>query len=122
MNNNKILNNIIEALSKHNDSAAVCVLEEVGTNCADDEIRRLTAKALVGRNTYDSLSVVILRQGKGINDLSTNVAMSTINELLTLKDKTEVLKVLNEAEENHPDETVKETARSVKALMAFSEN
>lgn len=120
MNNNKILSNIIEALSKHEDMAAVGVLEDVGTNCPDDEVRRLTARALVNRNTYDSLSVVILKKGKGINDLSTNVAMSTINELLSLKDKSEVLKVLNDAEENNPDETIKETARSVRALMAFS--
>lgn len=121
MNNNKILNNIIEALSRHADSSAVGVLEEVGTNCPDDEIRRLTAKALINRNTYDSLSVVILKKGKGINDLSTNVAMSTINELLALQDKEEVLRVLNDAEENQHDEAVRETARSVKALMAFAE-
>jgi len=121
MNNDKILGNIIEALSKHQDSAAVGVLEDVGTDCPSDEIRRLTAKALIDRNTYDSLSVVIQKKGKGINDLSTSVAMSTINELLTLKDKSEALKVLDETEENADDEIVKETARSVKALMAFSE-
>jgi len=118
---NKILSNIIEALSKHQDSAAVGVLEDVGTNCPSDEIRRLTAKALIDRNTYDSLSVVIQRKGKGINDLNTSVAMSTINELLSLKDKSEVLKVLEEAEAKVEDEAIKETARSVKALMAFSE-
>lgn len=122
MNNNRILNNIIEALSRHEDSSAIGVLEEVGTNCADDEVRRLTARALVNRNTYDALSVVILRRGKGINDLSTNVAMSTINELLALQNKEEVLKVLNHAEENQDDEAIKETARSVKALMAFANN
>lgn len=122
MNNNRILSNIIEALSTHEDTSAVGVLEDVGTNCPDDEVRKLTARALVNRNTYDSLSVVILKKGKGINDLSTSVAMSTINELLSLRDKTEVLKVLNDAEENHPDEAVRETARSVKALMAFSQN
>lgn len=122
MNNNKILSNIIEALSKHKDSAAVGVLEDVGTNCPNDEIRRLTAKALIDRNTHDALSVVILKQGKGINDLNTSVAMSTINELLALRDKSEALKVLNEAEETDSDEAVKETARSVKALMAFSGN
>lgn len=122
MNNNRILNNIIEALSRHEDSSAIGVLEEVGTNCPDDEVRRLTARALVNRNTYDSLSVVILRRGKGINDLSTNVAMSTINELLAMQNKEEVIKVLNDAEENDHDEIIKETARSVKALMAFAEN
>lgn len=122
MNNNKILSNIIEALSKHKDSSAVGVLEDVGTNCPNDEIRKLTAKALIDRNTYDSLSVVILRQGKGINDLSTSVAMSAINELLALKDKSEVIKVLSEAEKVDSNDTIKETARSVKALMAFSGN
>lgn len=125
MNNNKkddkILSNIIEALSKHQDHAAVGVLEDVGTNCPNDEIRRLTAKALIDRNTYDSLAVVIKKKGKGINDLNTSVAMSTINELLALKDKSEVIKVLEEVESNVEDESIKETARSVKALMAFSE-
>lgn len=125
MNNNKkddkILSNIIEALSKHQDNAAVGVLEDVGTNCPNDEIRRLTAKALIDRNTRDSLTVVIQKKGKGINDLNTSVAMSTINELLALKDKSEVIKVLEEVEANVEDESIKETARSVKALMAFSE-
>lgn len=122
MSNNKILSNIIEALSKHEDSAAIGVLEDVGTNCPNDEIRRLTAKALIDRNTYDALSVVIHKKGKGINDLSTNVAMSAINELLALKDKSEALKVLDDAENNESDDAIKETARSVKALMAFSES
>lgn len=125
MNNNKkddkILSNIIEALSKHQDNAAVGVLEDVGTNCPNDEIRRLTAKALIDRNTRDSLAVVIQKKGKGINDLNTSVAMSTINELLALKDKSEVIKVLEEVESNVEDESIRETARSVKALMAFSE-
>lgn len=121
MNDNKILSNIIEALSKHQDNAAVGVLEDVGTNCPNDEIRRLTAKALIDRNTRDSLAVVIQKKGKGINDLNTSVAMSTINELLALKDKSEVIKILDEVEENIEDESIKETARSVKALMAFSE-
>ena len=120
MNNDKKLSNIIEALSQHEDAGAVAVLERVGTNCAEDEVRRLTAKALIKRNTNDALSLVILEKGKGINDLSTTVAMSSINELLSLKDKTEALKVLDYALENDYDETVQETARSVKALMAFS--
>lgn len=120
MNDSKKINNIIEALSKHEDTSAVGVLREVGTNCSDDEVRRLTAKALVNRNSRESLSVVILEKGKGVNDLSTNVAMSTINEILSLKNKEEAFKILSEAEENHEDENVKETARSVKALMAFS--
>lgn len=120
MNREKKLNNIIEALSRHKDDSAVAVLEEVGTNCSDDEVRRLTARALVKRNTRDSLSLVILEKGKGINDLSTNVAMSTINELLSLEDKTQALKILEEAEGEKFEDIVKDTARSVKALMAFS--
>ncbi len=120
MNLDKKLNNVIEALSKHEDSSAVAVLERVGTNCENDEVRRLTASALINRNTHDSLSVVILQKGKGVNDLSTNVAMSAINELLSMDDKEIALKVLEKAEEEQYDETVRETARSIRALMAFS--
>ncbi|MDD3437512.1 MAG: hypothetical protein PHC64_10210 [Candidatus Gastranaerophilales bacterium] len=119
MNNDKRLSNIIEALSKHDDSEAIGVLEEIGTNCSDDEVRRLTSKALINRNSNDSLSVVITKPGKGINDLNTNVAMSSINELLALKDKAEAIKILTDTEENNENESVKETARSVKALMDF---
>ena len=60
-----------------------------------------------------------LNQGKGINDLSPAVAMSTINEILSLKDKTEVIKVLDDTISMHSDETVKENARSVKSLLAL---
>lgn len=120
MKKEKRLNNIIEALSKHEDVSAEEVLERLGTNCADDDVRRMTAKALVNRNTYNSLSVVISKKGKGINDLNTSVAMSTINEILGLKETEEVLKVLSDTEENNSDEIVKETARSVKALIAFT--
>lgn len=120
MNTNKNIKNIIEALEKHDNDSAITVLERIGTNSSIDEIRRLTAKALIGRNTGDSLAVVISRAGKGINDLNTNVAMSTINELLALKNKEEALRILSETEENGENETVKETARSVKSLLAFS--
>jgi hypothetical protein len=120
MNRDKKIKNIIDALSQHESSSAVEILERVGTNSSDDEIRRLTAKALVNRNTQDALSVVILKEGKGINDLNTNVAMSTINELLALKDKSEALTILESIQETECNDTVKETARSLKALMAFS--
>lgn len=120
MNKNKKLSNIIEALGKHENDSAVGVLERVGTNCPNDEIRSLTAKALISRNTKDSLAVVISKAGKGINDLSTSVAMSAINELLALKNKENAINILSEVEEEHENENVKETARSVKALMAFS--
>lgn len=120
MQNNRRLNNIIEALSRHEDSDAVAVLEEVGTNCEFDEVRRLTSAALVKRNTKDSLEVVIQHKGKGINDLSTNVAMNTINELLTLEDKSIALDVLDRTQESELEEEIKGTARSVKALMELS--
>lgn len=120
MKTEKRLNNIIEALSRHENEAAEEVLEKIGTNCGDDEVRRVTARALVHRNTYGSLSIVINRKGKGVNDLSTSVAMSTINEILALKDTEQVLKVLADTEENSSDEMIRETARSVKALIAFS--
>jgi len=120
VDNSKRLNNVIEALSRHEDESATQVLERLGTNSVDDEVRRLTSRALIRRNSYASLSVVITEKGKGINDLSTNVAMSAINELLSLEDKTEALKILEIVEGNSCDETIRETARSVKALMAFS--
>ncbi|HNW25214.1 MAG TPA: HEAT repeat domain-containing protein [Candidatus Gastranaerophilaceae bacterium] len=117
---NKRVNSIIEALAKHEDVQSVNVLERVGTNCENDDVRRLTAKALIKKNNQDSLAVVISSKGKGINDLSTSVAMSTINELLQLKDKEEAISVLENTENNHEDDEVRETARSVKALMSFS--
>lgn len=120
MNLDKKLQKVINALGQHNDDSAVAVLDRIGTNCADDEVRRLTAKALVERNTEDSLSLVISEPGKGINDLSTNVAMSTINEILSLKDKERAMKILSKVEETNEDKNVKETARSVKALINFA--
>jgi hypothetical protein len=120
MKNNKKLENIIAALATHEDSSSIAVLERLGTNSANDEVRRLTAKALVSKNTNEALAILITQSGKGINDLSTNVAMGTINELLALKNKEEAIKILDETQEAHSDEEIRETARSVKALMAFS--
>ncbi len=117
---NRRVNSIIEALAKHEDAEAINVLEKVGTNCENDDVRRLTSKALIKKNNQDSLAVVISSKGKGINDLSTSVAMSTINELLQLKDKEQAMGVLENTENSHEDEDVRETARSVKALMSFS--
>ena len=120
MNDNQKLLNIIEALEKHEDSSAVKVLEEVGTNCADEEIRKLSVKALVNRNTMDSLDVVINRKGKGINDLSSNVAMSAVNDILELKDRKNVLKVLENTCKNSEDKILRECAESIKTLIIFS--
>ena len=52
--------------------------------------------------------------------MSTVVAMSTINELLSLSDKAEAVKILTDTAEMHSDEEVRDNARSVKALMALS--
>lgn len=124
MKNNKNFNkvsNIIESLTINPSPDSIAVLEEIGTNSSIDEVRELTSRALVKRNEHDSLSVVIASRGKGINDMSTVVAMSTINELLSLENKEEAMKVLeNTISSESFDEEVKENARSVKALMALS--
>lgn len=124
MKKNKNFNrvsDIIESLTINPNPESVAVLEEIGTNSSIDEVRELTSRALVKRNEPDSLSVVISNRGKGINDMSTVVAMSTINELLSLEDKEHAMKVLEDAISSESfDEEVKENARSVKALMALS--
>ena len=119
MNMDKV-RKIIDALSIHTDPESINVLNNVGTNSSIDEVRELTSRALVKKNVKDSLEVVITNQGKGINDLSTVVAMSTINELLSLEDKTEAIHILEDTVENHSEEDVRDNARSVKALMALS--
>ena len=117
---NKNVVEIIDALAAHQDCASIGVLEDIGTNSPDNEVREYTSRALVRKNVHDSLKVVIINQGKGINDLCPSVAMSTINEILSLKDKTEVLKILDDTINMHSDECVKENARSVKSLIALS--
>ena len=116
----KNVTNIIEGLGRNPNSESVTILEDIGTNSKVDAIRELTSRALVKRNEHDSLKVVITNKGKGINDMSTVVAMSTINELLSLEDKTEAMKVLENTVEMHSDEEVRDNAGSVKALMALS--
>lgn len=111
---------IIESLTINPNPESVGVLEEIGTNSSIDEVRELTSKALVKRNEHDSLSVVITNKGKGINDLSTVVAMSTINELLSLENKEVAMGILENTISGEYEEEVKENARSVKALMALS--
>lgn len=119
MNMDKV-RKIIDALSIHTDPESISVLNEVGTNSSIDEVREMTSRALVKKNTHNALEVVISNQGKGINDLSTAVAMSTINELLSLEDKTEAISILEDTVNNHSEENVRDNARSVKALMALS--
>lgn len=115
------VSDIIDSLTINPNPEAVAVLEEIGTNFSIDEVREMTARALVKRNEPASLSVVITQRGKGINDMSTVVAMSTINCLLSLEDKEEAMKVLeNTISGEGIEEDVRENARSVKALMALS--
>ena len=116
----KNVSNIIEGLGMNPNSESINILEDVGTNSKVDAIREMTSRALVKRNEHDSLKVVIANKGKGINDMSTIVAMSTINELLALGDKTEAMRILTDTVESHSDEEVRDNARSVKALMALS--
>jgi len=116
---NKNVAEIIDALAAHQDHSSIEVLEELGTNSPDNEVREYTSRALVKKNVHDSLKIVIINQGKGINDLSPAVAMSTINEILSLQDKTEVIRILDDTINMHSDETVKENARSVKSLLAL---
>ncbi len=98
----KKVSNIIEALGRH------------------DEIRELTARALIKKNSKESLEVVIKNKGKGINDLSARVAMTAINELLALKEKECAIEILEETLNSEGEQDVQDTARSVKALMSFS--
>lgn len=116
----KNVTNIIDGLGRNPNPETIAILEDVGTNSKVDAIREMTSRALVRKNMHDSLRVVITNKGKGINDMSTVVAMSTINELLSLEDKTEAIKVLADTIEMHSDEEVRDNARSVKALMALS--
>lgn len=116
----KNVTNIIDGLSQNTNPETINILEDIGTNSKVDVIREMTSRALVKKNQHDSLKVVITNKGKGINDMSTVVAMSTINELLSLSDKTEAMKVLTDTVEMHSDEEVRDNARSVKALMALS--
>ena len=115
------VSDIIESLVINQNPDSVAVLEEIGTNSSVDDVREMTARALVKRNDSASLSVVISNRGKGINDMSTVVAMSTINSLLSLENKEEAMNVLEHtiSGEEYSDD-VRENARSVKALMALS--
>ncbi len=116
----KNVTNIIEGLGMNENPESIAILEDVGTNSKVDAIREMTSRALVKKNVHDSLKVVITNKGKGINDMSTVVAMSTINELLSLNDKSEAIKILEDTVNMHSDEEVRDNARSVKALMALS--
>lgn len=112
---------IIEALGRHEDNEAISVLRDIGTNSEREDVREQTAKALIRRNSDEALRILIADKGKGINDLSTKVALSTVNNLLEIQDKTELLKVLNETIDSDKEEEIKNTARSLRALITLSE-
>ena len=117
---NKKTEKIIEALELHSDKSSIGVLEELGTNSPDNDVRARTSKALIRKNMHDSLKVVIINQGKGINDLSPAVAMSTVNEILALKDKSEVIKILDDTINMNTIDEVRENAKTVKSLIELS--
>ena len=117
---NKKIEKIINALETHEDMESIEILEELGTNSPDNEVREMTSRALVRKNVHDSLKVVIINQGKGINDLSPVVAMSTVNEILSLEDKSEAIKILDDTINMNSIEEVRENAKSVKSLLGLS--
>ena len=117
---NKKIEKIINALETHEDMESIEILEELGTNSPDNEVREMTSRALVRKNVHDSLKVVIINQGKGINDLSPVVAMSTVNEILSLADKSEAIKILDDTINMNSIEEVRENAKSVKSLLELS--
>ena len=59
---NKKIRKIIETLGQHEDNQAISVLEELGTNSSDDEVRELTSQMLVRKNIHDALKVVIINK------------------------------------------------------------
>ncbi|MCQ2958148.1 MAG: hypothetical protein MJ180_04505 [Candidatus Gastranaerophilales bacterium] len=113
---------IIEALGRHEDEASIDVLKDVGTNSEKEEIREATAQALIRKNSGKSLRILVADKGKGINDLSTRVALSTVNHLLELEDKATLMEVLGETiESTNCEEEIRNTARSLRALITLSE-
>ncbi|MCM1265852.1 MAG: hypothetical protein NC200_06600 [Candidatus Gastranaerophilales bacterium] len=118
---NKKVEKIIKALEAHEDMESIEILEELGTNSSDNEVRELTARALVRKNIHDSLKIVIINEGKGINDMSPVVAMSTVNEILALEDKSEVIRILDDTINMNSIEEIRDNAKSVKSLLSLSE-
>jgi len=114
------VSDIIAALGKHSDEAAIGVLEKVGTNCSDNEVRKMTAKALIQRNTHDSLKVLIINKGKGIHDYNEDVSKSVVGMLKAQKDKSETLKILEDTIEFHSDNEVKEKSEEVRNIIINS--
>lgn len=109
--------NIIEALGRHSDESGIRVLEEIGTNSQDEMVRELTAKALIGRNSHESLKLMLIYKGKGIHDLNAQVVETAINSIKSLPDKAEVVKILDDTINFHSDDDVRFKAQLVKELI-----
>ena len=112
---------IIEALGRHPDEESIDVLRDLGTNSSREDVREETASALIMKNNDKAYRILVANEGKGINDLSTKVALSTVGKLVELQDKTELLKVLDETINSENADEIKTTARSLKALITLSE-
>lgn len=116
------VSDIIEALGKHSDESAISVLEEVGTNCSNNDIRKTTAKALIERNSHNSLRVLIINKGKGIHDYNEDVSRSVIDMLKSQSDKSEALRILEDTISFHSDAEVREKAKQVRNEMALADS
>jgi hypothetical protein len=112
------ISQIIETLGRHADESAVRVLEDVGTNCPDEFVRQVTAKALVNRNSEDSLRIILTREGKGLYDMNPSVVEAVVDSLRNLSDKSEAIKLLDDASINGPNDFVRSKAYEVKQLIA----
>ena len=111
---------IIEALGREEDDESIEVLEDLGTNSPREDVREETAKALIRKNNEKALRIVVANKGKGVNDLSTKVAITSVNSLLALDDKEELLKIIDDTISYNSEEEVKNTARSIRALINLS--
>ncbi len=111
------ISQIIETLGRHADETAVRVLEDVGTNCPDDFVRQVTARALVNRNNEDSLRIILTREGKGLYDMNPGVVEAVVDSLRNLSDKSEAIRLLDDTSVNGPNDYVRAKAYEVKQLI-----
>jgi len=112
---------IIEALGRHKDEESIDVLIDLGTNSSREDVREETATALIRKNNERALRILISNKGKGINDLSTKVALSTVGKLVKIENKRDLMNVLDETIGSECPQEVKHSARSLKALITLSE-
>lgn len=116
------VSDIIDALGKHSDESAIGVLEEVGTNSSNNEIRKMTAKALIERNTHNALRVLLINKGKGIHDYNEDVSSSVVEMLKNIEDNAETLRILEDTINFHSDEEVRAKSRFVRDQILSSKS